>query len=198
MLNALAPVLPELWCGSADLAESNNTTMDGMATGSELQLVVSARDTLREQGIDARVVSVPCLDWFEQQDPDYLESVLLELVRARVSIEPGIEQPWWRWLGRPVPIEHYSASADHQTLYRSSNSPPTPWSQPRPHRSPPREKPRSRVRPVAVPADDRCRPAHQRWNDAAAGGRFRLGWNARRRRRALVRLALPRQRTLTG
>jgi transketolase len=61
------------------------------------------------------------LDWFEAQDPQYIESVLPSAVTARVSIEAAIAQHWWRWLGahgRPVSLEHYGASADFGTLYR--------------------------------------------------------------------------------
>jgi transketolase len=92
-----------------------------MATGSELQIAVAARESLQAEGIGTRVVSIPCLDWFQSQDSDYIESVLPAAVTARVSIEAGIAQPWWRWLGssgRPVSLEHYGASADFKTLYR--------------------------------------------------------------------------------
>ena len=92
-----------------------------MGSGSEVQLAVAARKVLQEQGIGARVVSVPCLDWFEHQDAEYIESVLPSSVPARVSVEAGIAMPWYRWLGsagRPVSIEHFGASADFQTLYR--------------------------------------------------------------------------------
>jgi transketolase len=92
-----------------------------LASGSEVQIAVAAREALQGQGIGTRVVSVPCLDWFGAQDADYLESVLPSSVTARVSIEAAIAQPWWRWLGahgRPVSLEHYGASADAATLYR--------------------------------------------------------------------------------
>jgi transketolase len=92
-----------------------------MASGSEVQIAVEARDVLQADGIGARVVSIPCLDWFENQDPEYIEAVLPSAVTARVSIEAAIAQPWWRWLGvhgRPVSLEHYGASADFKTLYR--------------------------------------------------------------------------------
>ena len=92
-----------------------------LASGSELQIAVEARETLQEEGIGTRVVSVPCLDWFEAQDSDYIESVLPAAVTARVSIEAGIAQPWWRWLGsagKPVSLEHYGASADANTLFK--------------------------------------------------------------------------------
>ena len=91
-----------------------------LASGSEVQIAVKARELLQAEGIGARVVSVPCLDWFEAQDVDYIESVLPSSVTARVSIEAGIAMPWWRWIGsqgRPVSLEHYGASADAATLY---------------------------------------------------------------------------------
>jgi transketolase len=92
-----------------------------MASGSEVQIATEARERLGAIGIGARVVSVPCLDWFETQDADYIQSVLPSSVPARVSVEAAIAQPWWRWLGsygRPVSLEHYGASADFKTLYR--------------------------------------------------------------------------------
>ncbi|HEY5852553.1 MAG TPA: transketolase [Aldersonia sp.] len=92
-----------------------------MATGSEVQLAVEARNALQAEGIGTRVVSVPCLDWFEAQDQAYIESVLPAAVTARVSVEAGVAQTWWRWLGsagRPVSLQHYGASADAATLYR--------------------------------------------------------------------------------
>jgi len=92
-----------------------------LASGSEVQIAVAARDALQAEGIGTRVVSVPCLDWFEAQDSGYIESVLPSAVTARVSIEAGVAQPWWRWLGshgRPVSLEHYGASADFKTLYQ--------------------------------------------------------------------------------
>ena len=65
-----------------------------IGTGSEVQLAVAAREALQAKGIGARVVSMPCLDLFEEQDDDYLESVLPPAVSARVSVEAGISQPW--------------------------------------------------------------------------------------------------------
>ena len=100
-----------------------------MASGSEVQIAVQAREALQGEGIGTRVVSVPCLDWFEVQDEEYIESVLPPAVTARVSIEAAVAQPWWRWLGahgRPVSLEHYGASADFKTLTGSSASPPRP------------------------------------------------------------------------
>ncbi|MFE3292378.1 transketolase [Rhodococcus sp. NPDC059234] len=92
-----------------------------LASGSELYLAVEAREALEAAGIGTRVVSVPCLDWFEQQDQAYRDEVLPPAVRARVSVEAGIAMPWYRIIGdagEAVSIEHFGASADHKTLFR--------------------------------------------------------------------------------
>ncbi len=92
-----------------------------MGSGSEVQLAVAARKVLQDKGIGTRVVSMPCLDWFERQDAEYIESVLPSTVAARVSVEAGVAQPWYRWIGsagRPVSLEHFGASADFATLYK--------------------------------------------------------------------------------
>ena len=92
-----------------------------LATGSEVQLAVEARETLQGEGIAARVVSVPCLEWFDRQDAQYRESVLPAAVRARVSVEAGVAQSWHRLVGdagRCVSLEHFGASADYKTLFR--------------------------------------------------------------------------------
>lgn len=91
-----------------------------MATGSEVQLALAAAEELAGSGVAARVVSVPCLEWFEAQDADYRESVLPAAVRARVSVEAGIAMPWHRHLGeagRAVSLEHFGASADYARLF---------------------------------------------------------------------------------
>lgn len=91
-----------------------------IATGSEIQLALAARDRLQADGIGARVVSMPCLDWFAEQDEAYQESVLPSSVSARVSVEAGIAQPWYRWLGTagiPVSLEHFGASAAGPRLF---------------------------------------------------------------------------------
>ena len=108
--------------GAYVLVEGSKETPDIilMGTGSEVQLAVEAAQKLESEGIAARVVSVPCLDWFEEQDASYIEEVLPSSVKARVSVEAGIAQPWYRWLGtygRPVSIEHFGASAPYQKLY---------------------------------------------------------------------------------
>lgn len=92
-----------------------------IATGSEVQLAVSARLQLESQGIATRVVSAPCLEWFDEQSAAYRESVLPEAVRARVSVEAGLSLGWSKYVGafgRSVSIEHFGASADYKTLFR--------------------------------------------------------------------------------
>ncbi|MGI5130532.1 transketolase [Pseudonocardia sp. CA-107938] len=92
-----------------------------IATGSELQIAVDARKVLEADGVPTRVVSMPCVEWFEEQDEDYRASVLPPAVRARVSVEAGIAMPWFKYTGdagEQVSIEHYGASADYQTLFR--------------------------------------------------------------------------------
>ncbi|CAN5176925.1 transketolase [soil metagenome] len=91
-----------------------------IATGSELQIAVEAREKLRADGINARVVSAPCLEWFEEQDEAYRESVLPSSVTARVSIEAGVALGWRSYVGdagRCVSIDHFGASADYATLF---------------------------------------------------------------------------------
>ncbi|TDQ01114.1 transketolase [Labedaea rhizosphaerae] len=92
-----------------------------IATGSELQLAVAARETLEADGVPTRVVSMPCVEWFEAQDQAYRDSVLPPTVTARVTVEAGIAQPWYRFLGtggQAVSIEHFGASADYKTLFK--------------------------------------------------------------------------------
>lgn len=92
-----------------------------MASGSEVSVALEAREALAGEGVKARVVSVPCLDWFEQQDAKYREEVLPSAVKARVSVEAGIAMPWYRYLGdagRAVSIEHFGASAPGDFLFK--------------------------------------------------------------------------------
>jgi len=92
-----------------------------LASGSEVSVALEAREALAADGIAARVVSVPCLDWFEAQDREYRDSVLPPSVRARVSVEAGIALPWYRWIGdagRAVSIEHFGASAPGELLFK--------------------------------------------------------------------------------
>ncbi|GAA4109315.1 transketolase [Enteractinococcus coprophilus] len=91
-----------------------------IGTGSEVQLAVAARETLQAAGIATRVVSAPCLEWFDAQDEAYRNEVLPVDV-LRVSIEAGVEQGWQKYTsghGHSVSLEHFGASADYQTLFR--------------------------------------------------------------------------------
>jgi transketolase len=92
-----------------------------VATGSEVQIALDARTRLQADGVPARVVSMPCVEWFAEQDPGYRDEVLPPGVRARVSIEAGVATGWEKIVGdagRSISIEHFGASADYQTLYR--------------------------------------------------------------------------------
>lgn len=92
-----------------------------IATGSEVQVALAAREQLAADGVAARVVSAPSLEWFEEQDAAYRDSVLPTSVTARVSVEAGLALSWHRYLGtrgRAVSIEHFGASADYKTLFR--------------------------------------------------------------------------------
>ncbi|KRC51130.1 transketolase [Leifsonia sp. Root227] len=109
--------------GAYVLAEAPNGTPDILliATGSELQIAVEAREVLKGEGINARVVSAPSLEWFEEQSDEYKEAVLPSAVKARVSIEAGLALSWRKYVGdhgRSVSIEHFGASADYKTLFR--------------------------------------------------------------------------------
>ncbi|QSE84446.1 transketolase [Rhodococcus koreensis] len=92
-----------------------------IGTGSELQLAVAAREALEAEGIPTRVVSMPCVEWFDAQDQAYRDGVLPPTVKARVAVEAGISMPWYRFVGDAgeiISIEHFGASADHKTLFR--------------------------------------------------------------------------------
>ncbi len=109
--------------GAYVLADSPTGTVDVIliATGSEVGVAVDARAALADKGIGARVVSAPCLEWFEEQSAEYRESVLPSHVTARVSVEAGLSLGWDRYIGAngvAVSIEHFGASADYQTLFR--------------------------------------------------------------------------------
>ena len=107
--------------GAYVLADSDGTPdVILIATGSEVQLAVEARAQLAGEGVKARVVAAPSLEWFAEQSDEYRESVLPAAVRARVSVEAG-STPLWRTIvgdtGRSVGIDHFGASADYKTLF---------------------------------------------------------------------------------
>ena len=107
-----AYVLAEASTGSPDLLL--------LATGSEVAVAVAAREILEGEGVPTRVVSMPCLEWFAAQPADYVESVLPSAVRARVSVEAGSAQGWWRYVGSDgacVSVEHFGESAAGAALF---------------------------------------------------------------------------------
>jgi transketolase len=92
-----------------------------VGTGSEVQLAVKARELLAADGVRARVVSMPCREWFDAQETSYRETVIPPIVKARVSVEAGVAQGWREVVGdhgRIVSLDHYGASADYERLYR--------------------------------------------------------------------------------
>jgi len=109
--------------GAYTLVDAANGTPELIliATGSELQLAVAAREKLEAEGIATRVVSAPCLEWFDEQSAAYRESVLPKSVQARVSVEAGLSLGWSKYVGPfglSVSIEHFGASADYKTLFK--------------------------------------------------------------------------------
>ncbi len=107
--------------GGYVLMEASNGKPDLIliATGSEVQLAIAARLELEKDGVKTRVVSMPCVEWFEEQSDGYRESVLPDSVQARVSVEAGLSLGWSKYVprGDSVSIEHYGASADYKTLF---------------------------------------------------------------------------------
>ena len=119
-----------VYAGAENTAKGAYTLIDAangkpelilIATGSEVQLAVEARKQLEASGVATRVVSAPCLEWFDEQTQAYRESVLPSSVKARVSVEAGLSLGWSKYVGpfgRSVSIEHFGASADFKTLFR--------------------------------------------------------------------------------
>ena len=131
------PVLPRTadQATESDMASARHTARGGyvlleasaapevilMASGSEVSMALEAREKLEARGTPTRVVSMPCMEWFDAQPIEYRDSVLPPAVKARVSVEAGIALSWHPYLGgagRAVSLEHFGASADYQTLYR--------------------------------------------------------------------------------
>ena len=109
--------------GGYVLADASNGRPEVIliATGSEVQLAVEAREVLEGDGTPTRVVSMPSVEWFEAQDEAYKQQVLPPSVRARVSVEAGIALGWRAYVGEvgeSVSLEHFGASADYETLYQ--------------------------------------------------------------------------------
>jgi len=108
--------------GGYVLADSGGSQPDVIliATGSEVQIALAASQLLANDGIKARVVSMPCVEWFLEQDVSYRDRVLPPHIRARVSVEAGIALGWRQFVGdagRSISLEHFGASADYKKLY---------------------------------------------------------------------------------
>jgi transketolase len=107
--------------GAYALNQVTNPDVILIATGSEVYLALKAADLLKSEGIQARVVSAPCLEWFNQQDAMYKDKVLPKQVKARVSVEAGIAQGWRDYIGDygvTVSLEHFGASASAGVLFK--------------------------------------------------------------------------------
>lgn len=108
--------------GAYILSDSESETPDAilMASGSEVQLVVEAQQKLKSDGVDAKVISMPCWELFEKQDAEYKEQVLPDSVTARVSVEAGATLGWERYTGskgKVIGLDHFGASAPYEELY---------------------------------------------------------------------------------
>ncbi|MFF5772488.1 transketolase [Streptomyces californicus] len=108
--------------GGYVLVDSRGETPDVIlvATGSEVHIALEARELLAADGHDARVVSLPCREWFAEQPYAYQDEVLPPGVRARVSVEAAVAQGWRDVVGdagRMVSLEHFGASAPYERLY---------------------------------------------------------------------------------
>ena len=91
-----------------------------IATGSEVSIALEARELLAGQDISARVVSMPCVEWFNEQDESYRREVLPPTIPARVSVEAGITAPWKLFVGDAggsIGVDHYGASAAYKRIY---------------------------------------------------------------------------------
>jgi transketolase len=109
--------------GGYTYSDSSKQTPDLIliATGSEVQFAVEAKSQLESEGIATRVVSMPCVEWFQAQPKDYKDSVLPPSVKARVSIEAGLTSGWREIVGDSgvsIGINQYGASADYKTLFK--------------------------------------------------------------------------------
>ena len=104
--------------GAYVLADGTDVIL--IATGSEVSIALDARDLLAGQDISARVVSMPCVEWFNDQDESYRREVLPPTIPARVSVEAGITAPWKLFVGDAggsIGVDHYGASAAYQKIY---------------------------------------------------------------------------------
>lgn len=107
--------------GAYVLKDAQNPVAILIATGSEVSLALDVQSALSSEGVNVRVVSAPCLEWFAEQDAAYKESVLPASIPLKVSIEVGIAQGWRELIGDAgiaISLEHYGASADAKRLFK--------------------------------------------------------------------------------
>lgn len=107
--------------GAYVVSDSEDPQVILLATGSEVSVALAAAALLAGEGVRARVVSMPCLEWFDQQELAYRDAVIPPSVRARVSVEAGATIGWYRYVGdrgQVVGIDHFGASASAETLFR--------------------------------------------------------------------------------
>ncbi len=121
-LPQLAGSSKEALKGAYILEDSTKETPDAIiiATGSEVQLAVNAKAELAKEGVDVRVVSMPCMDLFEEQSAEYKEAILPKNVRARVAVEALIDYGWGKYVGldgATVTMTGFGASAPAATLF---------------------------------------------------------------------------------
>ena len=109
--------------GGYILADSDKETPDALllASGSEVEQMMGAKEELKKDGIDVRVVSIPCMEIFLKQPKEYQDKVIPPCVRARVAMEAGVTMPWYRFTGldgKVIGIDHYGASAPYAVLFK--------------------------------------------------------------------------------
>ena len=107
--------------GAYVLRDAPNPVAILIATGSEVSLALDVQSALSSEGVNVRVVSAPCLEWFAEQDAAYKESVLPASIPLKISIEVGIAQGWRELIGDAgiaISLEHYGASADAKRLFK--------------------------------------------------------------------------------
>ena len=109
--------------GGYILSESKNGKPELIliATGSEVQIALDAQKILEETGIQSRVISMPCVEWFYEQDENYQEQVLPKNVKTRIAIEAGSTIGWYKLVGSEgyvIGLDHYGASSKPDILFK--------------------------------------------------------------------------------
>ena len=106
--------------GAYVLTEDEGYQVILMASGSEVEIALDAKDTLNDEGIKVRVVSVPTMEAFEKQTDEYKASVLPDNGAVRVAVEAGSTMPWYKYVGLKgavVGMDSFGASAPYKVLY---------------------------------------------------------------------------------